>query len=212
MFSAGLRLELRTRLRHGLSALGALGFLAVSLTAVGLTLGQFPERLRPAGPAIGWAMIVLSYVYSNADWWLDQVNSGLNQRLRVMARDYSGFIYGRFFGAWLASLPWFLVAAWLVTLFYSQPTSAFIALSVGLVISAAALSALCGFVSALRVLLGNVGVFLGAMALPLALPFVVLGVGLVDGFALTSCAFMLGVSVIQTLVFIVATRWILSLV
>ena len=53
MFSAGLRLELRLRLRQGLSALGALGFLAVALTAVGLTLGQYPERLRPAGPAIG---------------------------------------------------------------------------------------------------------------------------------------------------------------
>lgn len=212
MFSAGLVLELRLRLRNGLSALGALGFLIVALTAVGLTLGQFPERLRPAGPAIGWAMIVLSFVYANADWWLDQVQSGLNQRLRVMARDYSGFVYGRFFGGWLASLPWFLVAAWLVTLFYSQSTATFVALSAGLLISAAALTALCGFVSALRVLLGNVGVFLGAMALPLALPFVVLGVGLVDGFTLGSCAFMLGVSLIQTLVFVVATRWILSLV
>ena len=83
MFSAGLRLELRLRLRQGLSALGALGFLAVALTAVGLTLGQYPERLRPAGPAIGWAMTVLALVYANADWWLDQVQSGLNQRLRV---------------------------------------------------------------------------------------------------------------------------------
>ena len=105
MFSAGLRLELRLRLRSGLNALGALGFLAVALTAVGLTLGQFPERLRPAGPAIGWAMIVLAFIYANADWWLDQLQSGLNQRLRVMARDYSGFVYGRLVGGWLASLP-----------------------------------------------------------------------------------------------------------
>lgn len=212
MFSAGLRLELRLRLRSGLNALGALGFLAVALTAVGLTLGQFPERLRPAGPAIGWAMIVLAFIYANADWWLDQLQSGLNQRLRVMARDYSGFVYGRLVGGWLASLPWFLVAAWLVTLFYSQPTRAFFALSAGLLITAAAVTALSAFVAALRVLLGNVGVFLGAMALPLALPFVVLGVGLVDSFTLASCAFMLGVSLLQTLVFVIATRWILSLV
>ena len=212
MFSAGLRLEWRLRLRGGLTALGALGFLAVALTAVGLTLGQFPERLRPAGPAIGWAMIVLAFVYANADWWLDQIQSGLNQRFRVMARDAAGFIYGRVVGGWLASLPWFLVAAWLVTLFYSQPTSAFGALVAGLLISASALTALSAFVSALRVLLGNVGVFLGAMALPFALPLVVLGVGLVDSFTLASCAFMLGVSLLQTLVFIVATRWVLSLV
>ncbi len=212
MFSAGLKLELRTRLRTGLAALGALGFLAVALTAVGLTLGQFPERLRPAGPAVGWAMIVLTFVYANADWWLDQIQSGLNQRLRVMARDYPGFVYGRVFGGWLVALPWLLLAAWLVTLFYSQPVSAFLALSAGLLISAAGLTALCSFVAALRVLLGNVGVFLGAMALPLALPFVVLGVGLVDGITLASCAFMLGVSILQAIVFIVATRWILSLV
>lgn len=212
MFSAGLRLELRLRLRTGLNALGALGFLAVALTAVGLTLGQFPERLRPAGPAIGWAMIVLAFVYANADWWLDQLQSGLNQRLRAMAHDYAGFVYGRLFGGWLASMPWFLVAAWLVTLFYSQPVSAFVALGVGLLVTSAALTALSGFVAALRVLLGNVGVFLGAMALPMALPFVVLGVGLVDSFSLASCAFMLGVSLLQTLVFVIATRWILSLV
>ena len=212
MFSAGLRLELRLRLRTGLNALGALGFLAVALTAVGLTLGQFPERLRPAGPAIGWAMIVLAFVYANADWWLDQLQSGLNQRLRAMALDYAGFVYGRLFGGWLASVPWFLVAAWLVTLFYSQPVSAFVALGVGLLVTSAALTALSGFVAALRVLLGNVGVFLGAMALPMALPFVVLGVGLVDSFSLASCAFMLGVSLLQTLVFVIATRWILSLV
>ena len=212
MFSAGLRLELRLRLSNGLNALGALGFLAVALTAVGLTLGQFPERLRPAGPAIGWAMIVLAFVYANADWWLDQLQSGLNQRLRVMAQDYPGFVYGRLFGGWLASLPWFLVAAWLVALFYSQPTSAFLALGSGLLITASALTALSAFVAALRVLLGNVGVFLGAMALPLALPFVVLGVGLVDSFSLASCAFMFGVSLLQTLVFVVATRWVLSLV
>ena len=81
-----------------------------------------------------------------------------------------------------------------------------------LLISASALMALSAFVSALRVLLGNVGVFLGAMALPFALPLVVLGVGLVDSFTLASCAFMLGVSLLQTLVFIVATRWVLSLV
>lgn len=212
MFSAGLRLELRLRLRTGLNALGALGFLAVALTAVGLTLGQFPERLRPAGPAIGWAMIVLAFVYANADWWLDQLQSGLNQRLRAMALDYAGFVYGRLFGGWLASVPWFLVAAWLVTLFYSQPVSAFVALGVGLLVTSAALTALSGFVAALRVLLGNVGVFLGAMALPMALPFVVLGVGLADSFSLASCAFMLGVSLLQTLVFVIATRWILSLV
>ncbi|MGB1160896.1 MAG: heme exporter protein CcmB [Alphaproteobacteria bacterium] len=212
MFSAGLKLELRLRLRSGLNALGALGFLAVALTAVGLTLGQFPERLRPAGPAIGWAMIVLAFVYANADWWLDQLQSGLNQRLRAMARDYAGFVYGRLFGGWLASVPWFLVAAWLVTLFYSQPPSAFVALVIGLLVTSAALTALSAFVAALRVLLGNVGVFLGAMALPLALPFVVLGVGLVDSFSLASCAFMLGVSLLQTLVFVIATRWILSLV
>jgi heme exporter protein CcmB len=212
MFSAGLQLELRQRSRSGLTALGALGFLAVALTAVGLTLGQFPERLRPAGPAIGWAMIVLAFIYANADWWLDQVQSGLNQRLRVLGRDFPGFVYGRIVGGWLASLPWFLIAAWLVTLFYSQSVSAFVALSVGLLLSAGALTALSGFVSALRVLLGNVGVFLGAMALPLALPFVVLGVGLVDGFSLAACAFIAGVSMLQTLVFVVATRWILSLV
>ena len=83
---------------------------------------------------------------------------------------------------------------------------------VGLLVTSAALTALSAFVAALRVLLGNVGVFLGAMALPLALPFVVLGVGLVDSFSLASCAFMLGVSLLQTLVFVIATRWILSLV
>lgn len=212
MFSAGLQLEIRLRLRSGMAALGALGFLAVALTAVGLTLGQYPERLRPAGPAIGWAMIVLAFVYANADWWLDQVQSGLNQRLRVGAKDYSGFLIGRMFGGWLLSLPWFLIAAWLVTLFYSQPTSAFVALSAGLLISASALAALSAFVSALRVLMGNVGVFLGAAALPLALPFVVMGVGLVEAFSLTSCALMLGISLLQTLVFVVATRWVLSLV
>ena len=30
-------------------------------------------------------MIVLAFIYANADWWLDQLQSGLNQRLRVMA-------------------------------------------------------------------------------------------------------------------------------
>ena len=134
MFSAGLRLELRLRLRQGLSALGALGFLAVALTAVGLTLGQYPERLRPAGPAIGWAMTVLALVYANADWWLDQVQSGLNQRLRVGARDFAGFIFGRLFAGWLAALPWLLVAAWLIALFYSQPVPVALALAAGLLL------------------------------------------------------------------------------
>ena len=212
MFNAGLRLELRLRLHQNLSALGALGFLAVALTAVGLTLGQYPERLRSAGPAVGWAMTVLALIYANADWWMDQVRSGLNQRLRSGAPDFAGFIFGRLIGAWLASLPWLLAAGWLISLFYSQPVTVLLALRAGLLIASPALVALSAFAAALRVLMGQVGVLLGAAALPLALPFVVVGVGLTDTLSLAALGLSLGLSLLQTVVFAWTTRWVLSLV
>ena len=66
--------------------------------------------------------------------------------------------------------------------------------------------------AALRVLMGQVGVLLGAAALPLALPFVVVGVGLTDTLSLAALGLSLGLSLLQTVVFAWTTRWVLSLV
>ena len=94
MFSAGLRLELRLRLRGGLTALGALGFLAVALTAVLVLIwakttpldSLLMSGLHPIGLLHGHPAFASSLGVSVNDALLDRAKAHAQTLLALAAR------------------------------------------------------------------------------------------------------------------------------
>lgn len=178
-FLALVARDLRLSARRCIEALLPLAFFAVAIALIPLGVGPEPQMLRRIGPGIVWVCALLATMLSlNALFAGDQADGSLEQ---MLLSGHSGVLIAaaKATAHWLLTGLPLVIASPLFGLLLDMPPASLPALALSLLLGTPMLSLLGSAGAALTLGLRSGGLLIVLLVLPLTIPVLVFGTGVV---------------------------------
>lgn len=196
-----VRRDLAIVMRRRADVLTAVIFFAVVVSLFPLATTPDTERLRDIGPGVVWVAALLSSVLTLPRLFSADYTDGTLDQMLLSASPFGAIVSGKIIAHWLtAGLPLVALSPVLALQFGLTPVAT-LALTCSLFLGTPVLSLIGAIGAALTLGARGAGILVSLLVLPLYVPVLVLGTGLVnaaDAGLDTSAHFMLLVAMIIT--------------
>lgn len=187
MFVASLRRELLLVWRRPAEIINPVFFFVMVCSLFPLAVSPRPELLASIAPGIVWVAALLAVLLSTESLFRQDHDSGALEQMLVAPQSLYLSALAKLLAHWLLTgLPLVALAPVLAYMLH-LPAAGYPALFIGLLLGTPVLSAVAAIGAALTVGLRNAGLLLALLVLPLYVPVLVFGAGVVinavDGLA-----------------------------
>ncbi|MES2624374.1 MAG: heme exporter protein CcmB [Pseudomonadota bacterium] len=177
---AGLRRELQLAVRSPGNTINPLMFFIISVSLFPLGGGSDSVYLSSIAPGVIWVTALLAVMLSMESLFRSDYEDGSLEQLLLSPQPLYFQLLMKVFSHWLVTgLPLVLLAP-LLGLMLSLPVQGYLPLVCGLLLGTPTLSLIGAIGMALTVGLSRGGVLLAVLVLPLSIPVLVFGTGVVD--------------------------------
>ncbi len=177
---AGMQRELLLALRSPGNTINPLMFFIIAISLFPLGGGADPAYLGSIAPGIIWVTALLAMMLSMESLFRSDYEDGSLEQLLLSPQPLYFQLLVKVFSHWLVTgLPLVLLTP-LLGLMLSLPGEGFMPLVLGLLLGTPTLSLIGAIGMALTVGLSRSGVLLAVLVLPLSIPVLVFGAGVVD--------------------------------
>ncbi len=202
-FLALLFRDLRLSVREGGGAALALGFFALVATMVPLGIGPDLDVLAKVGGGVLWVAALLAALLSLDRLFQADYEDGSLDLIALSPLPLEGAAAAKILAHWLSTgLPLTLLSP-VLSAFFNLPAPAVAALTLSLAIGTPAVSAVGAIIASLTLSLRRGGLILSLLVLPLLVPAILFGTGMVlqaqTGLANGAAGFLMAFSLAATL-------------
>jgi heme exporter protein B len=195
--------DLRLSVREGGGAALALGFFALVATMVPLGVGSDLVLLAKVGGGVLWVAAVLAALLSLDRLFQADYEDGALDLITLSPLSLEGACAAKIAAHWLSTGAALTLLSPLLSIFFGLPGPAVLALILSLALGTPAISAVGAIGAALTVSLRRGGLLLPLIVLPLLVPAVIFGAGMVlevqTGIASGALGFLAAFSLAATL-------------
>ena len=175
-----IRRDLSLALRQGSDSLMVLGFFVVAVVLFPLGIGPEPQLLARIAPGILWVSALLAAMLSLDRLFQTDYEDGSLEQMVLAPIPLEFTVMAKVLSHWLTTgLPMLIIAPVLAILLHLD-SAGFIALEAGLALGTPILSLLGAIGAALVLGARRGGVLMTVLVLPLAIPVLIMGSGIID--------------------------------
>jgi len=177
---AAMQRELRIAFRSPGNIVNPLMFFVIAVTLFPLGGGADPVWLASIASGVIWVTALLAVMLSMESLFRNDYEDGSLEQLLLSPQPLYFQILIKLFSHWLVTgLPLVLLAPVLAYMLF-LPTAAYMPLIIGLLLGTPTLNLVCAIGAALTVGLARSGLLLAVLVLPLCIPVLVFGAGMVE--------------------------------
>jgi heme exporter protein B len=177
---AGLQRELLLALRSPGNTINPLMFFVIAISLFPLGGGSDPAYLSSIAPDVIWVVALLAVMLSMESLFRSDYDDGSLEQLLLSPQPLYFHLLAKVFAHWLVTgLPLVLLTP-LLGLMLSLPAEGYLPLILGLLLGTPTLNLIGAIGMALTVGLSRSGVLLAVLVLPLSIPVLIFGAGIVD--------------------------------
>ena len=173
--------DLRLSLRRQADIASVLFFFIIVVSLFPLGIGPETEQLRKLAPGVLWVAALLATMLSLPRLFADDHRDGTLEQLALAPHPLGLVVTGKVIAHWLVSgLPLALIAP-VLGIQFDLSADALLVLTGAILLGTPALSGIGAIGAALTLGLRGGGVLLSLLVLPLYIPVLIFGAGVVDG-------------------------------
>lgn len=177
---ATLRRELQVALRSPGNMMNPLMFFIIAVSLFPLGGGADPEWLGRIAPGVLWVTALLAVMLSMESLFRSDFEDGTLEQLLLSPQPLYFHLLMKVFGHWLVTGLPLVVVAPVLAYMLALPSEGYAPLLWGLVLGTPTLNFIGAIGTALTVGLARSGVLLAVLVLPLSIPVLVFGAGMVE--------------------------------